>query len=132
MLRDTGVIRSDRYLGNIAEFLCSDYFGIRLTENLREPGRDGHLHGAAVQIKYHGRSSTTVDLGDPDVYSAIFIVLGPESQMRPEGETDEFLVYRLDSEEVKSFRTKRGKHYCTRNRLPASPATRLNLVQRSG
>lgn len=37
-LRNAGIIRSHRYLGDIGEFLCADAFGINLSTNLRQAG----------------------------------------------------------------------------------------------
>ncbi len=50
-LKSLSVVRSDKYLGDIAEFICKDQFGIELASSGRQPGYDGHYQGGRVQIK---------------------------------------------------------------------------------
>ncbi|WP_198411347.1 DUF6998 domain-containing protein [Marinimicrobium alkaliphilum] len=127
-LKRAGVVRSDRILGDIGEFLCASHFGIELESNLREQGHDGRLNSALVQIKYHGGKSTTVNLGDPSRYEEAFVVLGPESVLRPEHEESEYIVYRLDSKSVARCETSNGNHHCTKARLPTEPSARITLL----
>ena len=126
-LRRTKVVRSGRILGDIGEFLCASHFGIELGNNLREEGFDGKLHDQLIQVKYHGGKSTTVNLGNPANDVEVFIVLGPESVLRPYGEKAEYLVYRLDAEAIKKCKTKGGNYHCTKNRLPSEPSARIDL-----
>lgn len=72
-LRDAEVTRSHRYLGDIAEFLCADAFGINLATDLRQVGHDGIRENLKVQIKYNGSEKTNVDLGDPRHYDEVYI-----------------------------------------------------------
>lgn len=58
-LKAAEVIRSHRYLGDIAEFLCCVHFKIELLLNLRAPGHDGMLGDQRVQIKYGGAPKRT-------------------------------------------------------------------------
>lgn len=126
-LRRSGVVRSDRILGDIGEFLCAGHFGIELEPNLRERGHDGKLNNKLVQIKYHGGKSTTVNLGDPKQYAEAFIVLGPESVLRPENEKAEYLVYRLDADALEKSKTDNGNYHCTKSRLQSDPSARIGL-----
>ncbi len=128
-LKETGVIRSKRYLGDIGEFLCADRFGIQLGQNLREQGYDGHLDGARVQVKYHGGRSTTADLGDPVHYREIFLVLGPDSVLRDDKRSEEFLVYRFSAVEVKGFLTNGGRYLCSKSKIPSQPACGISLAE---
>lgn len=116
-----GVTRSHRYLGDIAEFLCADAFGINLAQNLREVGHDGTREQIKVQIKYNGSKKTNVDLGNPLHYEEVYIVLGPESVVRPISHSAEFLVYRFTSDEVARMRTPNGKYSCAKGQLPSAP-----------
>jgi hypothetical protein len=102
-LRRLGVIRSDKYLGDLAEYICSHFFDIELAASGRQPGYDGIANNARFQIKYHGSSTrTNIDLGDPTQYDTLLVVLGPASMLRAPAYTDDFLVYRMPSESVKS------------------------------
>ena len=126
-LKSSGVIRSHRYLGDLGEFLCADAFGINLSDNLRERGHDGMLGNSRVQIKYHGGSSTTANLGQPCQYDEVFIVLGPDSVLRPSNYCQDFLIYQLTSEAVTSFRSESGMYHCTSGRLPENPSHCISL-----
>jgi hypothetical protein len=120
-LKAAGVIRSDRYLGDVAEFLCADAFGIRLENNLREGGHDGYRGGLKVQVKFGGGKKTNVDLGDPDAYDELFVVLGQGSVVRSAGFDGDFLVYKLTAEEVKRMKRPGGKYSCGSARFARTP-----------
>jgi hypothetical protein len=120
-MTQTGILRSHRYLGDIGEFLCATEFGIDLVTNLRETGHDGFLESRRVQVKYHGGKSTTVNLGKPTDYEEVFVVLGPDSVMRPTDQSAHFLVYRVSASDVSAFVSPKGKHFCTKHRLKSCP-----------
>lgn len=126
-LRAAEVIRSHRYLGDIAEFLCAAVCGIDLSKNLREVGHDGLRGNVKVQIKYNGGEKRNVDLGDPSSYEEIYIVLGKASYLRTTSHKEDFLVYRLSSEEVHIMRTKSGRYSCGRGQLPKEPLHCISL-----
>jgi hypothetical protein len=118
-LKDSEVIRSDRYLGDIAEFLCADAYGINLTTNLREVGHDGLREELKVQIKYAGGTKTNMDFGDPAKYDEVYVVLGKGSFVRRFPHDADFLIYKNTSDEVFAFgdmekqRFSRGPTYFT-------------------
>ena len=63
-LKSLGIIRSDKYLGDIAEYISSYFYEIELAESGRQPGHDGSDNEGRVQIKYHGSPTrTNIDLG---------------------------------------------------------------------
>ncbi len=126
-LREQGIVRSHRYLGDLGEFLCAEVFAIDLTTNLRQPGLDGWRGELPVQIKYHGGKSTTVDLGDPAHYDEVYVVLGPDSVIRPDGYVEEFLIYQLSAAQVRKFASENGNYYCTERRLPEKPTRCIGL-----
>jgi hypothetical protein len=112
-LKNSGVIRSHRYLGDLAEFLCADAFSIDLATNLRQTGHDGMRDQLRAQIKYGGGTKTNVDLGDPSSYEEIYVVLGKESVVRSHPHDADFLIYKLTSKEVLAMgKTKKGKYSC--------------------
>lgn len=86
-LKETGVIRSSTYTGDIAEFMCAKELGITLSDSQREPGLDGYDNqNRKVQIKYHGaKVGTNINMskyvsGD---FDDLVVVLSPESNIRP-------------------------------------------------
>ncbi len=120
-LKATGVIRSDRYLGDIAEFLCADAYGIVLEGNLREGGHDGRRGDLKVQVKFGGGKKTNVDLGDPDSYDELYVVLGQYSVVRSKAFDGDFLVYKLTAQEVRAMKQRSGKFSCGSSRFNCPP-----------
>lgn len=128
-LKDAEVIRSHRYLGDIAEFLCADAFEIDLATNLRQIGHDGIRKNLRVQIKYGGGKKTNIDLGDPLTYEEIYVVLGKDSIVRKYQHEADFLVYKLTSDEVKNIgRTNKRKYSCGSNRFANEPDHTISLT----
>lgn len=100
-LKGSGVVRSDKYLADIAEFICASELNVELSANKREPGHDGNLDGERVQIKYHGGTATTVNCGDPASYEALLVVLGPRSELNETCGEDEFALYQIPAARVR-------------------------------
>ena len=126
-LRETGVIRSNRFLGDLAEFLCAKAFNIQLESNQRAKGLDGTRNGISVQIKYHGGKTTTANLGNPNDYEELYLVVGPESVFRKKVDSDDFLVYKFTKAQVRRRRTSSGKYQVSKNGLPNKPVRRICL-----
>jgi hypothetical protein len=124
-LRDCQIIRSGKYLGDIAEFICQVAFGIVLAKSGRQVGHDGMLGKDKVQVKYSGGNSRTVDCGDPDAYSILLIVLGPGSVLRRDAESCQFLIYQLSNTDVFALKKNDGKYHCGKKSLPPQPILRL-------
>ncbi|EGR2773252.1 TPA: hypothetical protein ACMDOR_003550 [Vibrio parahaemolyticus] len=99
-LRKLKVVRSDRYLGDIAEFIAKSSLGMELAENCREKGYDGLINNRKVEVKYNGGKSITVNAGKPETYDELIIILGPRSVMRLPELSDEYVIYRIPSSYV--------------------------------
>ncbi|QUM81153.1 hypothetical protein HWV01_13085 [Moritella sp. 5] len=99
-LRELKVTRSDRYLGDIAEFIAKESLGMELASSCREQGYDGHINGKKVEVKYNGGKSTTLIAGDPDTYAELIVILGPNSVMRDPSFSEDYVIYRIPSTEV--------------------------------
>jgi hypothetical protein len=106
-LKKLEIIRSDRYLGDIAEFIAKARLGMAMTSSLREPGHDGYIDGKKVQVKFNGGKSITIDVGDPTAYDDLIVILGPNSVMRAADLSEPYVVYRIPSEVVKRKRPHR-------------------------
>jgi hypothetical protein len=120
-LKESGVIRSDRYLGDLAEFLCADAFQLDLATNLRQVGHDGMREGVKVQIKYGGGKKKNVDLGDPATYEEVYVVLGRGSVVRSSAHQGDFLIYKLPRKEVLGLCTSAGTYSCGAGALRREP-----------
>lgn len=99
-LKKLGIIRSDKYLGDIAEFIVVSQLGMDQARSGREPGHDGHIKDKKVQVKFNGGSSITIECGDPNDYDELIVVLGPNSVMRTPDLTTPFAIYRIPSATV--------------------------------
>lgn len=101
-LKETGVIRSSQYVGNVAEFICSHLYGVKLSKSQREEGLDGiDKKGRKVEIKYHGAPvGTNIVMSkykERHDFQDLIVILGPDSNLRPKDTQDNtFLVYRID------------------------------------
>ncbi|ALI04010.1 hypothetical protein C1Y08_00630 [Pseudomonas sp. FW306-02-F02-AA] len=100
-LKSLKIVRSDKYLGDIAEFLAKSELGMTIAESQRQEGYDGHIGERKLQVKYSGGTSNTVDAGDPSAYDDLVIILGPQSVLRPDKLSDPYVYYRIPSEVVK-------------------------------
>lgn len=109
-LKRNNVFRSDNYLGDLAEYICAQEFGIILSANKRKKSVDGKSkNGQKVQIKYHGSSTkTNVNLGDPTKYDLLYIVIGPFSKLRNQEQKSPFLIYEFSSDEIVVYKQKKG------------------------
>ncbi len=99
-LKKLEIIRSDRYLGDIAEFIAKAQLGMTMAKSCREPGHDGHIDGKRVQVKFNGGTSITIDVGNPEAYDELIVILGPNSVMRASDLSDPYVIYRIPSEVV--------------------------------
>jgi hypothetical protein len=103
VLRKMNIVRSDVILGDIGEFLCTVTFsGLQLVPEKTNEGYDAYLNKKKVQIKYsNSPDSKNIDLGNPDNYQELIVVLGRDSAHRMAGEPDvEYVFYRYSSSEV--------------------------------
>jgi hypothetical protein len=118
-LEDLKIIRSSRFLGDIGEFLCSDTFGTVLVDELRLPGHDGTHDGKRVQVKFNNSpTGNNINVGNPDKYEELIVVLGPKSKLREEDHgSGEFRFYRFESNEVRPWRTRGESYYCAKERI---------------
>lgn len=123
-LRVMGVIRSDRFLGDIAEFLVASKLGMDLAESKRQEGFDGIVDLKKIEVKYNGGSSKTVLCGDPNLYDELVVVLGPGSVLRDPLLAEPYLFYRIPSAEVKV----KVPHRDGKLRLGKSDLGRENLL----
>lgn len=99
-LRELGVTRSDRYLGDIAEFIAQETFGMELASNCREQGYDGHINGKKVEVKYNGGKSKNIVAGNPETYIELVVILGPKSVMRDHSFSEDYVIYRIPSADI--------------------------------
>lgn len=128
-LKSLGIIRSDKYLGDIAEYISSYFYEIELAESGRQPGHDGSDNEGRVQIKYHGSPTrTNIDLGKPDEYENLLVVLGPNSLLRSPKYSGDFLLYRISAADVKAHRNVLSNSYsCGKDPFDRKPDRVLNL-----
>ena len=139
-LRKLEVIRSDKYLGDLAEYIGKHFYEIDLAVSGRQVGYDGVDEEGTVQVKYHGSPTrTNIDLGDPNQYDNLLVVLGPGSLLRSTAHSEEFLVYRMSSATAKShLNQKKGTYSCGKTPFARQPdkvlslqATKIKLVEPS-
>lgn len=110
-LRSMKVIRSDRFLGDIGEFLAASEFQLQLAKSPRQEGHDTEGETDRVQIKFHNSlTRTNINLGEPAKYDRALIVIGPDSLLHPGGDyTGKYCFYEFTASHVQQhFSTKRA------------------------
>ena len=123
------IVRSDKYLGDIAEYISSYFYQIELAESGRQPGHDGSDNEGRVPIKYHGSPTrTNIDLGKPDEYENLLVVLGPNSMLRNPDYSGDFLLYRISASDVKAHcNVASGTYSCGKEPFSREPDRVLDL-----
>ena len=110
-LRALGVVSSDRYLGDLGEFLAKHQYSLTLAKNKRQQGHDTEGDENRAQIKFHNSSTrTNIHLGQPEAYDRVIVVLGPHSLLHPQGEhAGAYLFYEFPAAHVaQHFKRNRG------------------------
>jgi len=122
LLKKTNIVRSDVIFGDIGEFLCTKIFtGLTLVPSKTNPNVDAHFrNGKRVQIKFSNSSDAkNIDLGNPNEYDELIVVLGSNSVHRMDGESDaDYVFYQYTSAEViekfqvtSGYKLSKKKHY---------------------
>lgn len=113
-LRKLNIIRTDRYLGELGEFLAAKKFDLTLATSKKQKGHDTEGLSNRTQIKFHNSPTrTNIDLGDPEQYDRVIVVLGPDSKLHPRNKWENKVVfYEFESSQVKKT-FKNDKSYST-------------------
>lgn len=120
-LKELGIIRSSRYLGDIGEFICKEEFDVVLEDDLRAEGhdaRDGDGH--RVQVKFsNSKKSNNINVGNPNKYDKLIVIIGFNSKLKETDHNDasEFRAYFFESSEVKQWVTEKESYYCAKEKL---------------
>lgn len=117
-LQDANIVRSDKVLGDLGEWICVRKYGLVLESSGRHPGFDGKINNEKVQVKVHNSpEGTNISVGDPEKYDHLIVLIGPRSKLRIGIVDESFHSYRFTSAEVKSSMTRSSGHYCAKRTL---------------
>ncbi|HFK2923275.1 TPA: hypothetical protein ACGY8I_001998 [Aeromonas hydrophila] len=112
------IVRSDKILGDIGEWLCVQKYGLVLEKSGRHPGYDGKIGSSRVQVKVHNSpEGTNLSVGDPDKYDELIVIIGPRSRLRVSVIEATFHSYRICSVDVKRLMKRKSGHYCAKGVL---------------
>ncbi|EIF6158341.1 hypothetical protein ACV3MX_07495 [Clostridium perfringens] len=106
LLKERGIIKSNRYLGDIGEYISSNLDLLKLCDSLRNKGFDGlDCDGRKVEVKSHNaKKGTNIQMdkyyknGNIPEFDVLLVVIGPESNIRPDkyiGQNN-FLIYKIE------------------------------------
>ena len=119
-LKSMNVVWSDRYLGDIGEFLAARKYGVKLSDNLREPTIDGYIGKQSVQIKYSGSpTGTNINVGNADFYDILILVLTNSSLHYPDDAEFDLVTYKIDMSDLirEQLKTEKGNYYISKSKL---------------
>ncbi len=119
-LRDAGIVRSNNVLGDIGEWLCVKKYGLVLANSGRNPDFDGYIEDKKVQVKLHNApiGTNVNDVGNPEKYDELIIILGKQSRLRPKNVCEDgFLFYKFSAQEVKNNMKQNKKYSCAKKVL---------------
>lgn len=80
-LKSLNIIRSNRFLGDLGEFLASKVTGMQLNKNKCQKGFDAIFDDKKYEVKYANGLKTNISLGDPNEYDYIVLVIGSSSTL---------------------------------------------------
>lgn len=127
-LNDAGIVRSDKLLGDIGEWLCVKQYGLVLAESGRNKGYDGCIGDSKIQVKVHNAPiGTNVSVGNPAKYDQIIILIGPRSRLRNTDKKLSFHIYRFTSIEVRETMKRSSGFYCAKGTLRNKPYDEISL-----
>jgi hypothetical protein len=122
------MIRSDKILGDLAEWICVHHYGMILATSGRHPGYDGVIGERKVQVKAHNAPiGTNLSVGNPNQYDELFVLIGPRSRLRVGTAGQTFHVYKFTASYVnENFRRESGC-YCAKKGLTGMPYDIIDL-----
>lgn len=127
-LLDAEVVRSDKLLGDIGEWLCVRKYGLVLAESGRNPGFDGHIGEEKIQVKVHNSpKGTNLSVGDPEKYDRLIVLIGPRSRLRYKDSVNSFHVYHFSADEVQTLMARKSGHFCAKKILHANTYESIEL-----
>ena len=83
ILEKNAIIRSSKYSGDIAEFICSKFYDFKLCTNQRQIGYDAlDINSRRVQIKLNNSSKKTNQaIGDKSQYDDLYLLITSNSKL---------------------------------------------------
>lgn len=127
-LQDAQIVRSDKLLGDIGEWLCVKQYGLVLAKSGRNPGFDGHIGSIKVQVKVHNApKGTNLSVGNPANYDKLIVLIGPRSSLRSEDPSLSFHAYHFSAKEVLTLMPRATGHYCAKGILNARTYESISL-----
>ncbi len=120
-LQDQKIVRSDKVLGDLGEWICVQNYDLKLETSGRHPGYDGKINEETVQVKVHNSpKGTNLSVGNPEKYNHLIVLIGPNSLLRIGDVEESFYVYRFTSCEVKKLMKSQSGYYCAKGILEAA------------
>lgn len=117
-LQDKNIVRSDKILGDLGEWICVNKYGLVLEASGRQPGYDGKIKNETVQVKVHNSpEGTNLSVGNPENYDQLIVLIGPRSKLRIGNGASSFHSYIFTSQEVKNLMTRKSGYYCAKKTL---------------
>ncbi|WP_442636557.1 hypothetical protein [Rossellomorea marisflavi] len=110
-MKSANIIRSDRFLGDIGEFIISKELNVKLESNLRNEGFDATLKDKKYEIKYANGSKTNVSVSAEADYEYLVVLVGGDSKLSKNKVSGTFDVFLIPKENILKEANKGNKNY---------------------
>jgi hypothetical protein len=128
-LKHSNIIRSERYLGDIGEYIASNIFNVILSNNKREELIDGKINEQTVQIKFNNSpTKTNINVGQARNYDILILILSKSSLHFPVNCKSDFVAYFVQQEIIlqKFSKTAKNTFSCTKKTLETINYSEIN------
>lgn len=107
-LRSLEIIRSNRFLGDLGEFIASRAIGLQLNQNKRQKGFDAIFNNKKYEVKYSNGTKTNISLGNPNEYDFIVLVIGSRSVLFDSSILGNYAIYELPASVALNYPNDKG------------------------
>lgn len=105
-LKDEGIIRSSKYSGDIAEYICQELYSLTLSTSQREIGFDARdKNNIRYQIKLNNSTQkTNQDIGNITTYDNLLLLVASDSLLFDSRyETAFILIYNIPASQLRGI-----------------------------
>ena len=126
-LNKLGIILTKNYAHDITRYLCKEIYDMELAD--RREDYDGMIDNSKIKLYFNSCPiGHPVKFGELGCFDEAIVVLGPNSKLRPENISDDFIFYRFTVNEIAAkFRAPSGQYIGKKDAFASPHDKALNL-----